>query len=158
MSLLGSGRRQAWPAAVHLALLAVIIALPLLMLLGALLHRSATQEHQRLERLIGQQVDALVASIDRDIERRILVLQTLATAPSLRNEDWAAFYEQARASLGHNYLVMAAPDGRQVVNTYVPFGEAPEMTSDPATLELIRRAMRPVVSDLFHSLATRTMV
>ena len=158
MSTLGPGRRLAWPASLHLALFAVIIAVPLLILLGALLHRSAAQERQRIERLISQQVDALVASIDRDIERRILVLQTLATAPSLRAEDWAAFYAQAKASLGRNYLVMVDAEGRQVVNTYVAFGEAPAVTGDPATLELMRRAMRPVVSDLFQSLVTRTMV
>jgi len=151
-------RRNVRPAAVHLALFAVIIALPLLVLLGALLHRSTEQERQRLERLIGQQLDALVASVDRDIERRVLVLQTLATAQSLRTGDWAAFHAQAQASLGQHYLVMVDAEGRQLVNTYVPFGEAPAVTGDPATLEAMRRAPKPVVSDLFHSLATGTLV
>src|SRR5690349_15505939 len=92
--------RRAWPAALHLVLFAAIIAVPLLVLLGAMFYRSAAQEHRRLERLIGQELDGLTAAIDRDIERRIAVLQTLATAPALATEDWAAFYLQAKASLG----------------------------------------------------------
>ena len=70
--------------------------MPLLVLLGAMLYRSAVLEHQRLERLIGQELDELTASIDRDIERRTAVLQTLASPPSLAAEDWAAFHPRPR--------------------------------------------------------------
>ena len=144
---------RAWPAALHLVLFATIIALPLLVLLGAMLYRSVVQEHQRLERLIDQELDGLTAAIDRDIERRTAVLQTLATTPSLASEDWPAFYLQAKASLGRNYLVLLDVAGRQLVNTYVPHGEAPALTGDPATIEGMHRTMRPFVSDLFTSLA-----
>jgi hypothetical protein len=142
---------RAWPAALHLVLFAAIIALPLLVLLGAMFYRSAVLEHQRLERLIGQELGELTAGIDRDIERRTAVLQTLATAPALAAEDWPAFHAQAKASLGRNYLVLLDAEGRQIVNTYVPHGEAPALTGDPATIEGMRRAMRPFVSDLFTS-------
>ena len=77
-----------------------IIALPLLVLLGAMLYRSAVQEHQRLERLIGQELGELTAGIDRDIERRTAVLQTLATAPSLAAKDWPAFFLRPRRASG----------------------------------------------------------
>lgn len=157
MSLHGRIRRG-WPAALHLVLFAAIIALPLLALLGAMLYRSADQEHQRLERRIGLELDGLTAAIDRDIERRTAVLQTLASAPSLAAEDWPAFHQQAKASLGHNYLVLIDAAGRQLVNTYVPYGQAPPFTGDPATVESMRRTMRPFVSDLFTSLVTKRPV
>jgi PAS domain S-box-containing protein len=151
--------RRAWSAGVHLTLFAAIIALPLLAFLGVMLHRSANQENERLERLIGQELDELVASIDRDTERRIAVLQTLATAPALVAEDWATFHAQARASMiGRNYLVLIDAEGRQLVNTYVPFGEAPPLTGDPATIEAVRRTIKPVVSDLFTSLVAKVPV
>lgn len=143
---------RAWPAALHLVLFAAIIALPLLALLGTMLYRSATQEHQRLERLIGQELDELTASLDRDVERRIAVLQTLATAPSLAAEDWPTFYQQAKASLGRNYLVLLDAAGRQLLNTYVPYGQAPPFTGNPGNVESMRQTMRPLVSDLFTSL------
>ena len=152
MSLTDGKAPRAWPASLHLVLFAAIIAVPLLALLGAMFYRSAVQEHQRLERLIGQELDELTASIDRDIERRTAVLQTLASAPALASEDWAAFYLQAKASLGKNYLVLIdAAAGRQLVNTFMPHGEAPAFTGDVATIENMRRTMRPVVSDLFTS-------
>jgi PAS domain S-box-containing protein len=151
-------KRRAWPAALHLALFGIIIAAPLLVLLGAMLYRSAAQEHERLERLIDQELGELVASIDRDVERRMAVLQTLAAAPSLAAQDWAAFHAQAKASLGANYLVLLDVEGRQLVNTYRPYGEAPAMTGNPATLEEVRQTMRPVVSDLFTSVVTKGFV
>jgi PAS domain S-box-containing protein len=144
---------RAWPAALHLMLLAAIIAVPLLALLGAMFYRSASLEHRRLERLIGQELDELTALIDRDIERRIAVLRTLATAPSLAAEDWVTFYAQAKAGLGKSYLVLTDAEGRQIVNTSLPHGAAPVFTSNPATIESMRRTMRPVVSDLFASQA-----
>jgi PAS domain S-box-containing protein len=158
MSLVGRKPPRAWPAALHLVLFATIIALPLLALLGAMLYRSSMQEHQRLERSIGQELDELTASIDRDIERRNAVLQTLATAPALAAEDWPTFYAQAKASLGRNYLVLVDTAGRQLVNTYVPHGEAPAFTGNPETVESMRRTMRPHVSDLFTSLVARRPV
>ena len=151
-------QRRAWPAALHLAVFAIIIALPLLGVLGLLLHRSAQQERLRLEHVIDQKLDTLVASIDRDIERRVAVLQTLTTAPALLAGDWPAFHAQARASLGRHYLVLIDTEGRQLVNTYAPYGEAPPLTGDPTTLETMRRTLRPYVSDLFPSLVTKTLV
>ncbi|MCW5733787.1 MAG: PAS domain-containing protein [Enhydrobacter sp.] len=135
----------------HLLLFAAIIAIPLLALLGAMFYRSAVQEHRRLERLIGQELAELIASLERDIERRTAVLQTLATAPALEAEDWASFHRQAKASLGKNYLVLTDSTGRQLVNTFVPHGTEPGFTGDLATIETMRRSMRPVVSNLFTS-------
>jgi len=158
MNATGGKPRRAWPAALHLVLFAAIIALPLLALLGAMLYRSSMQEYQRLERLIGQELDELIASIDRDVERRNAVLQTLAASPALASEDWPAFYVQAKASLGRNYLVLTDTAGRQLVNTYVPYGQAPAFTSNPAAIENIRQTMRPFVSDLFTSPVARRPV
>jgi len=147
-----SRKPRSWPAAAHLVLFAAIIALPLLVLLGAMLYRSAADERQRLERVIAQELDGLVAAINRDIERRLAVLDVLATAPSLVSGDWPAFHARAKASLGGtNYLVVTDADGRQLINTYVPYGEAPAFTADPAGVEAVRQTLQPVVSDLFIS-------
>lgn len=158
MSLANSKTPRSWPASLHLVLFAAIIALPLLALLGAMFYRSAVLEHRRLERLIGQELDELTASIDRDIERRIAVLQTLAAAPALAAEDWAAFYVQAKASLGRNYLVLTDAAGRQLVNTFVPHGTAPAFAGNSETVESMHRTMRPIVSDLFTSLVAQRPV
>ena len=118
-----------------------------------------TLENEQIKQRIGQVLQALIADLDRDMERRIAVLETLSTSPLLTAEDWPAFYAQAKQGLGSRaYLVLVAADGRQVVNTYVPYGEAPKMTGDPASLQRMKQDPRPVISDLFTSLVARKPV
>ena len=151
--------KRAHSASVHLIYLALIVAGPLLLLVGALLWRSVALERGQLERRVLQVLEALVADLDRDVDRRLTILQTLATSPSLAAEDWPAFHAQAREGLqGKGYLVLVDAAGRQLVNTYLPYGAAPALTGDPETLRRVRETGRPVVSDLFISLATRQPV
>jgi PAS domain S-box-containing protein len=155
----GTAIARSYPAAAHLVLFASIIALPLLLLLGLLLYRSIALEHEQLQLRIVQVLDDLIADIDRDIDRHLTVLQTLATSRALSDRDWPAFYEQAKASLqGKGYIVLLDAAGRQVVNTFVPYGEAPPFTGDPATIQAMQRKMGPVVSDLFTSLVVKQPV
>lgn len=155
----GAPARKGHSAAVHLIVFALVVAAPLVLLVGALLYRSVALESEQIERRIGQVLQALVADLDRDMDRRIAILETLSTSPLLLAEDWPAFYAQARQGLGSRaYLVLITADGRQVVNTYVPYGEAPKMTGDPESLQRMKQDPRPVVSDLFTSLVVRQPV
>lgn len=157
-----SGERVAtrgYSAATHLIVFALIVAVPLLLLVGVLLYRSVTLESAQVRQRIGQVLGALTDDIDRDMDRRFAILETLSTSPLLLAEDWPAFYEQAKASLrGRAYLVLLDGEGRQLLNTFVPYGTAPTMTGDPATLQKIRQVRRPVVSDLFTSLVVKQPV
>jgi PAS domain S-box-containing protein len=157
-----TGERDAtkgYSAAVHLIVFALIVAVPLLLLVGVLLYRSVTLESEQIKQRIGQVLGALIDDIDRDMDRRFAILETLSTSPLLAAEDWPAFYEQAKTSLrGKAYLVLVDGAGRQLVNTYVPYGTAPSMTGDPATLQKIRQTRQPIVSDLFTSLVVKQPV
>jgi PAS domain S-box-containing protein len=67
----------------------------------------------------------LSAEVDHEISSEIDRLQALAASPSLREGDFAAFHQQAEASValrqsGNIFLVDR--DMRQLVNTWVPFG------------------------------------
>ena len=135
------------------------MALPLVILLAILLYRSASAERDELERRLLQVASNLAELIDRDIDRSIALLQTLATSPAVTNEDWAKFYDQAKAALrGRAYLVLVDATGRQIINTYVPHGEEPTFTGDPETLKRILASKGPVVSDLFVSLVVKAPV
>lgn len=151
--------RKGHSAAAHLIVFALVVATPLVLLVGALLYRSVALENEQVRQRIGQVLQALVADLDRDMDRRIAILETLSTSPLLSAEDWPAFYAQAKQGLGSRaYLVVATADGRQVINTYVPYGEAPKRTGDPATVERMKQDPRPVISDLFTSLVVRQPV
>lgn len=142
---------RSWPATRHLMFLSAIVAVPLLALLGVLLERWATQERQRLERTIVHEGERIAAAIDRDIERRVTLLQALSTSLPLALGDWAAFYAQAKASVPNHYIILRDADGRVLVNTYVPFGAEPQRTIDMATIDTMRRTLGPVVSGIFVS-------
>ena len=144
--------RSAWPAAAHLLLFALIIALPLLLLVGLLLYRSTTLERRQIEQRMVHEVGAIAGDIDRDIDRHFTILNTLASSRALAEEDWRAFHAEARASLqGKAYLVLVDAGGRQILNSYVPYGQAPPRTGAPEILQAVRRTNAPVVSDLFMS-------
>jgi PAS domain S-box-containing protein len=154
-----SGSRASYSALAYLLSFGIALAVPLVLLLGALLYRSALAERDRLEQRVLQVLDDLAGDIDRDLDRHLTLLGTLATSESLKNEDWPAFYKQAQASLqGRAYLILIDATGRQLVNTYVPYGEQPTMTGDPETLRRMAESKAPVVSNLFTSLVVKKPV
>jgi PAS domain S-box-containing protein len=148
-----------YTAFIFLSRFGLAVTVPLLLLLGALLIQSASVQRAQLENRVLQVLDALVNDIDRDIDRDITILHTLATSQALARADWQTFYNEAKAGLqGRAYLVLVAADGRQVVNTYVPYGKQPAMTGDPETVRRILETKAPVVSNLFVSLVVKRPV
>jgi two-component sensor histidine kinase len=136
--------------------LIAILMLPVTVLAGVLFVRSAMLERDQVEARLIQLADSLAADIDRDIERQFTILNTLAALPSLEGADWSAFYAQAKAALqGSGYIILIDKSLHQIVNTYVPYGQAPAITGDrESALRMIKSKEREV-SDLFISLVTK---
>ena len=154
-----SRRKASHSAITYLALYGLAIALPLVLLLGALLIHSASLEQEQLEHRLLQIVDDLADRLDRDFDRHLTILQTIATFQSLKSEDWPIVYEQAKAALqGRGYIILIDSAGRQLVNTYVPFGEQPARTGDLETLRRILETRGPIISNLFTSLVVKQPV
>jgi PAS domain S-box-containing protein len=150
---------KSYRALTYLSLFALAITIPLLLLLGTLLLQSASVQRAQLENRVSQVLDALVSDIDRDLDRDITILRTLATSEALKNGQWRAFYDQAKSGLqGRAYLVLIDSNGRQLVNTYVPYGQQPAVTGDPETVRRILQTKAPVVSNLFVSLVAKKPV
>jgi hypothetical protein len=146
-------------ARTYLSFLGLAITVPLVLVFGALLLQSASTERAELENHVLQVIDSLVSDIDRDLDRDITILHTLGTSPALTHADWPAFYKQAKDGLqGRAYLVLVDLSGRQLVNTYVPYGKQPAMTGDPESLRRILQTKAPVVSNLFVSLVVKKPV
>src|SRR6266540_4324133 len=158
-AILKPSGKPSYSAVTYLVLYGLAIALPLLLLLGGLLLRSASLGQERLEQRMLQIVDILVDDLDRDFDRHQTILQTLATSQALDNEDWPSFYAQAKAALqGRAYIILIDATGRQLVNTYVPYGVQPAMTGDPETLRRILETKAAVISNLFTSLVVKAPV
>jgi PAS domain S-box-containing protein len=143
----------------YLSLFGLAITIPLLLLFGALLVQSASVQRTQLEARVLQVLDALVNDLDRDLDRDTTILHTLATSQALASADWRTFYDQANAGLqGRAYLVLVDSNGRQLVNTYVPYGKQPALTGDPETVRRMLQTKAPVVSNLFTSLVAKKPV
>jgi PAS domain-containing protein len=146
-------------ALTYLSLFGLAITVPLLLLVGALLFQSASAQRTQLEARVSRMLSALVNEVERDVDRNVTILHTLATSQALASADWPTFYNQARAGLqGRAYLVLIDRTGRQLVNTHVPYGQQPAMTGDPETLRRMLQTNAPVVSNLFVSLVVKKPV
>jgi hypothetical protein len=71
----------------HLIVFGAGLLIPVMVLAGVLLARSAGLERTQLEARLIQVADDLAEDIDLDIARDFTILQTLAASPSFINED-----------------------------------------------------------------------
>src|SRR5688572_20062075 len=69
---------------------------------------------------------ALAIALDRDMGRREAVLRTLASSPSLRDGPLDRFYAFAAsvARESDSAIILSDLQGRQIINTRLPFGTA----------------------------------
>ena len=141
----------------YLVLFAASVALPLLFIAVYFLEQAVELEQGRLERQLVQTAQTLVSDIDRDIERTIAVLETLATSEALERGDYAAFHAQARRAVqpSSGAVLLIDPTMQQLVNTWVEFGTPLPKTSDPETAQRVLRTGSPDVSDLFYGVVSK---
>ncbi len=153
------GLRESYSLRAHLIAFSAVTLLPVTVLAAVLLARSAALEREQLETRLVQVASNLADVLDHDIDRQNTILQTLAKLPSLAKGDWPTFYEAAKGAVGNkSYVILIDTSYRQVVNTFVAYGQAPALTGDPETLRRILESKEPVVSDLFVSLVTKKPV
>jgi PAS domain S-box-containing protein len=131
--------------------------LPLLSIAVYFLEQAVELEQGRLERQLLQTAQTLVSDIDRDIERTIAVLETLATSEALERGDYAAFHAQARRAVQSTSgaVLLIDPTMQQLLNTWVDFGAPLPKTSDPGTALRVLQTGAPDVSDLFHGVVSK---
>jgi two-component sensor histidine kinase len=138
----------------HLVVFALLVALPVTVLAGVLLAHAVNLARAQAETRLLQLAQSLSQNIDRDVERHVPVLNTLAAMPSF-GADWMTFHDRAtRALQGDGYIVVSDRSLRQLVNTYVPYGDQPARTGDIETAERVLASQRMEVSGVFTSLVT----
>ncbi len=135
-----------------LAIFALAIVGPTLILSGLLAWRFAEQEQRRAEEGLRELARGVMVALDRDLIGIENALQGLSTSRLLKRGELETFYREAseaRAFSGTNVLVRDLA-GRQLLNTRMPFGTPlPALETD--TDRIARETRRPQVSDLFRS-------
>ncbi len=135
-----------------LAIFALAIVGPTLILSGLLAWRFAEQEQRRAEEGLRELARGVMVALDRDLIGIENALQSLSTSRLLKRGELATFYREAseaRAFSGTNVLVRDLT-GRQLLNTRMPFG-TPLPVLETDTDRIARETRRPQVSDLFRS-------
>lgn len=144
--------KRAWPLKVHLLLFGLALILPLMTLAGYFLIKINNANRAELEQRMVQVAAGLTADIEREIHRRVTILQTLATSPALERGDFRAFHSYASAVLREDkagiFLIDPA-SFQQLLNTYVPFGTELPTYGSPETAQRALETKRWQVSNFF---------
>src|SRR5262245_34175873 len=77
-----------------------LATLPIIAVGGYLLFRVVQAEQAHLQERVHQVAAAVAGDVERELQRRVAVLATLATSPRIGEQDFAGFQTQARAAVG----------------------------------------------------------
>jgi two-component sensor histidine kinase len=142
---------RSWSIKSHFWFFGLILTLPLAALATFLIFEIGRAIRAETEQRMTQAAAGIAADIDRDLRRRITILQTLAASATLAEGDLAAFHTQAQivakdASAG---IFLVDPSLRQLLSTNVPFGTSlPDYGAPEAALRTIE-TKAPQVSNFF---------
>lgn len=120
----------------YLVLFALVLVLPIVALAILALSRMASLEEAETQRRVIQVAEDLAEDIDRELDRAILVLQTLATVDSLRRNDLSAFHAQSVRALKNtkSAIVLVDRSNQQLVDTLKEYGAPLPKTADPVRI------------------------
>lgn len=146
--------RARLPLRVHLAIFASVLLLPAFLLSAFLLREAANERRREVELRLLQLANDLSDDISNELERSITVLRTLSYSASLKEVSLETFHAQASSLTGgggnpDSAILLMSPDGRQLVNTAVPWGTLLMQYSEPEALARAVSTKAPVVTDLF---------
>jgi hypothetical protein len=119
---------------------------------GGLLVHSADLERAQLEHRMLQVASALADAVDRELDRRLAMLQTLATSRALNSGDLAAFHAQASSALAgrdEGVFLIEPRTLKQLLNTRRPYGtELPTYGAEETAARVVA-TREPQISDVF---------
>ena len=152
--------RKPRPVQTILALMGLALVVPAVLFQAYLVSLSAAEQRAQVERRLEQMAADLADSLDREIERMLTLLNTLALSQQLANHDLSVFHAEASAAvqrLGTNVLVIDA-SGQQLLNTRVPYGTPLPVTSDKVSLQEVLETDHPLVSNVIMGAVARKYV
>ncbi|MEY2860363.1 MAG: Bacteriophytochrome cph2 [Pseudomonadota bacterium] len=132
--------------------LVVVCVLPAIVVSAALSYSTYRAERDNVEQQTVLVANAIMAELARDLAVAESGLKILATSQELNSGDLRGFHARARDALVsgnvHNYI-LTDPQGRQLVNTLLPYGTALPTTGTPPELARVFRSKSTVLTDLF---------
>jgi signal transduction histidine kinase/CheY-like chemotaxis protein len=135
---------------IYLALMIIAILVPVIVFSAAALNMLLRAEREAVLRGVRETARATALAVDRDLENAQTALRLLGTSRNLRIGDWVDLYSQAMTAQVDkgSWITLLDTDGRQIINTRVPFGTP--LQAAPYAQQLLSplKVHNPVVSDL----------
>ncbi|MCB5174528.1 sensor histidine kinase [Microvirga lenta] len=130
--------------------LVLALALPAILVAGGGLYSVYRAEQRATDLRLQEITRAMSLSLDREIEKAEAALRVLASSPSIRTGDFAAFHRQAmEAGLAEPaWIALFEPDGKVLLNTRVPYGTPLPDSIRPETIRRVQETRRAELSDL----------
>ena len=145
---------ERWTIGARLALIVIALALPLNILGIAVVDRVVDAANQAQRTGLLYAARSVAAGLDAQLDRYIVLAKFLASSPLLLDDDLRAFEAEARrafASVSNSWVVVADPEGRQILNTHEK-SKQPLPPRAPAAIATQKRALETksiLVSDIF---------
>jgi len=153
-------RRHTLGIQARLTMLALMTALPLVVLASFAILRTVDDQRAQLQRDVRERVENLLSDVDRQISAIQAELRVLALSPSLRADDFLAFDRQMREALKiqGTSIVLLDTKAQQLINTNRPFGEPLPRAINSEMLDRVVETGKPQISGLIIGAVLRRPV
>lgn len=136
----------------HLMFLLIGTLVPVLLFATALVLQLSQEARAASERRLVIAANIFANEIDREISGTLRTLQAMAESENLDGVQLNPFYVEAkraaRTQPSWMLIILATPDGRQVVNTGLPFGTALPRVNEPASFHRVVSLATSAVGNL----------
>lgn len=132
--------------------LVIACVLPSLVILCFLGYGNYRSEHDQIYKETLLLARKIIADVDREFAAVESGLRVLATAPSLDVDDFAAFHQRAQEAIKYQIVrnyILTDRDGKQLINTVVPWGTPLPVRGTPPQLQKVFDDAVPVLTDMF---------
>ena len=150
-------RQRRYSLKLSLVWVVVVCALPAVLVTTHLVLTNFHLQRQQVRSNTLLLTRQIAAEVDRELSRVESGLRVLATSSDLAAGDLRSFHQRAsdavKSQIAYNYL-LTDRDGRQLMNTLVPFGQALPASGTPEEIKLVFEVGQPVVTDLFIGAVT----
>ncbi len=148
------------PLLLLLALLITCVALPSMLLTAWLISSVGSLDRTRASEYAQQMARGVTADLDRDFQRNVSTMRALASSPALANGDLRAFFYQAydihKSTKLH--ILLRSLDGRQLLNTRVPWGTELPVSPLSATDQKAVTTQEPALSEMIVGAVAKSWV
>jgi signal transduction histidine kinase/CheY-like chemotaxis protein len=139
---------RAGPLRTRLLLLAASGLVPLVIVLGWGINHLIEERSSATERSVLELSRALATAVDAEQRSVITLLNQVTTSDELERADLRAFYFTARRTaeqFGWRQIALADPEGRTLLRTNQPFGEANPVAQEPESLKRVIATRAPAI-------------